>query len=42
MEKEKIKGAIESILFASGHPVTPRELELSLEIDQDKIQEAIT
>ena len=42
MEKEKIKGAIESILFASGRPVTPRELELSLELDQDKIQEAIT
>jgi len=41
MEKEKTKGVIESILFASGRPVTMRELELSLEIEEKEIIEAI-
>jgi len=41
MEKEKIKGAIEAILFASGRVVTLHELELSLEIEPKQITEII-
>lgn len=41
MEKEKIKGAIEAILFASGRVVTLHELELSLEIESKQITEII-
>lgn len=41
MEKQKIKGIIESILFASGRTVTIRELELSLEIEQEQIIKTI-
>lgn len=37
MEREKIKGILEAILFASGRVVTINELELSLEIEQKKI-----
>lgn len=41
MEKEKIKGIIEAILFASGRVVEIRELELSLEIEQKEILEIL-
>ena len=41
MDKEKIKGAIEAILFASGKVITLREIELSLEIEQRQIVEII-
>lgn len=37
MEREKIKGAIEAILFASGKVITLDELNLSLEIDKKEI-----
>ena len=37
MEKEKIKGVIEAILFASGRVITLDELSLSLEIDKKEI-----
>lgn len=37
MEKDKIKGIIEAILFASGKIVTLDELNLSLEIDKKEI-----
>lgn len=42
MEKEKIKGIIEAILFASGRRVSINELILSLEVDQKQIIEAIS
>lgn len=42
MQKEKIEGIIEAILFASGRTVTLKELELSLEIEQKEIIEAIS
>ncbi len=41
MEKEKIKGIIEGILFASGRIVTLHELEVSLEVEQNLILQAI-
>ena len=41
MEKEKIKGIIEAILFASGRVVTLDELVLSLEINKDEISKLI-
>lgn len=41
MNKEKIKGIIESILFASGKPITPSELELALEIEPKEIIDII-
>ena len=41
MEKEKIKGIIEAILFASGKIITLDELSLSLEIDKKEITEII-
>lgn len=41
MDKEKIKGVIEGILFASGREVSLHELEVSLEIEQGQILEAI-
>ena len=41
MEKEKIKGIIEAILFASGKVITLDELNLSLEIDKRQITEII-
>jgi len=37
MEKEKAKGIIEAILFASGRVVTLEELNLSLELDKKQI-----
>lgn len=37
MEKDKIKGAIEAILFASGKVITLEELKRSLEIDEKEI-----
>ena len=37
MEKEKIKGIIEAILFASGKVVTIDELSLALELDKKEI-----
>lgn len=41
MEKEKTKGAIEAILFASGRIVTLRELELSLELEPKQITDIL-
>lgn len=41
MNKEKIKGIIESILFASGKPISPSELELALEIETKEIIDII-
>ncbi len=41
MEKEKVKGIIEAILFASGKVVTLEELSLSLEIGKKEIAEII-
>ncbi len=41
MEKEKIKGIIEAILFASGRVVTLEELVSSLEVNQDEISKII-
>ena len=41
MEKEKIKGIIEAILFASGKIVTLDELSLSLEIEKNEIAQII-
>lgn len=41
METDKLKGIIEAILFASGKIVKLHELELSLEIDQQQIIQAI-
>ena len=37
MEREKIKGVIEAILFASGRVLTLDELNLSLEMDKNEI-----
>lgn len=42
MEKEKIKGIIEAILFASGKIVSLYELEISLEIEQKQILDIIS
>ncbi len=42
MEEEKIKGAIEAILFSCGRTVTIKELVLSLEVEQEKIIEIIS
>lgn len=42
MEKEKTKGVIEAILFASGRTVTLRELEISLELEQKQILDIIS
>lgn len=41
MEKDKIKGIIEAILFASGKIVTLDELSMSLEIDKKEIANII-
>lgn len=41
MEKDKVKGVIEGILFASGRAITLEELELSLEIEKKEIAEII-
>lgn len=41
MERQKTKGVIESILFASGRIVTLRELEISLEMEQKEIVDII-
>lgn len=41
MEKDKIKGIIEAILFASGKIVTLDELSLSLEMDKKEIANII-
>ncbi len=41
MDKEKIKGIIEAILFASGKIVTLDELSLNLEIDKPEISKII-
>ena len=41
MEKDKIKGIIEAILFASGRVVTLDELMLSLEMDKKEISNII-
>ncbi len=41
MEKEKAKGIIEAILFASGRTVGLNELEMSLELEQKQIIEII-
>ncbi len=41
MERAKIKGIIEAILFASGRVVTLDELVLSLEVDKKEISEII-
>lgn len=42
MEKEKTKGIIESILFASGRVVSLHELEISLELEQKQILDIIS
>lgn len=41
MEKARIKGIIEAILFASGRVITLDELALSLEIDKKEVTEII-
>lgn len=41
MEKEKIKGIIEAILFASGKVITLDELSLSLEMNKKEIAQII-
>lgn len=41
MEKDKIKGIIEAILFASGKVITLKELELALEIEPKEISQII-
>ena len=41
MEKDKIKGIIEAILFASGKIVTLDELSMSLEMDKKEIANII-
>ena len=41
MEKDKIKGIIEAILFASGKTVTLDELSMSLEMDKKEIANII-
>ena len=42
MEKEKIKGIIEAMLFAAGRAVTINELVINLELSEDEIQKIIT
>lgn len=42
MEIEKIKGIIESILFACGRPVTTNELMLNLEMPRQDIEKIIS
>ena len=42
MEKEKIKGIIEAMLFAAGRAVTINELVINLELSNEEIQKAIT
>lgn len=37
MEKEKVKGAIEAILFASGKVISLEELSISIELDKKEI-----
>ncbi|MCI9366124.1 MAG: SMC-Scp complex subunit ScpB [Clostridia bacterium] len=41
MEKDKIKGIIEAILFASGKIITINELELALEINKKQVAQII-
>ena len=41
MDREKIKGIIEAILFASGRAIGLHELELSLELESKSIQDII-
>ena len=41
MEKDKIKGVIESILFASGRRVQIKELKMSLELEEEAIEAII-
>ena len=41
MEIEKIKGIIESILFACGRPVSTNELMLNLELPRQDIDKII-
>ena len=41
MDREKIKGIIEAILFASGKIVTLEELSISLEIDKKEVAKDI-
>ena len=42
MEKEKIKGIIEAILFSAGRNVSIKELELILEIEEKDIRQIIS
>ena len=42
MEKERIKGIIEAMLFAAGRAVTINELVINLELSREDIQTAIT
>ena len=42
MEKGKIKGIIEAMLFAAGRAVTINELVINLELSEDEIQKIIT
>ena len=42
MEKEKIKGIIEAMLFASGRAISINEFVINLELSQDEIQKIIT
>ena len=42
MEKEKIKGIIEAMLFAAGRAVTINELVINLELSQDEIKKIVT
>lgn len=42
MEINQLKSAIEAILFATGRPVTQKELILSLEISEEDIENIIT
>ena len=41
MEKEKIKSAIEAILFVAGREVKEEELILSLEIGKEELENII-
>ena len=41
MEKEKIKGIIESILFAAGREVKISELMSALELGSDEVIDAV-
>ena len=42
MEENKIKSAIEAILFAAGRAVNEEELILSLELSKEEIEEQIS